>query len=174
LIRHPTQRRISNVAAKHTMKPAKRLPARLLNDFGMRRRSSLIGLIESKVIWRSHRHDGVVRAWYRSGMTLTEHMRLVYETSLALRRSESRAALASDVIAEIEAERALTDADVEARTNAALMRWRTAVDDATVALARDRLGPHRFVGEYDCDVCGEGYCHYFHSPDHADDALESM
>lgn len=63
----------------------------------------------------------------------------VFEASLALRRSESRAALASDVIAEIEAERALTDAQVEARSHAALTRWRTVVDAALhIEAAKER------------------------------------
>lgn len=59
-----------------------------------------------------------------------ERMKPVYEASLAMRRSESRVALSSDVIAEIESERALTEAQVEARSQAALTRWRTVVDAA--------------------------------------------
>jgi hypothetical protein len=62
-----------------------------------------------------------------------ESVEVVYEASIAMRRSESRAALASDIIAEIEAERALTDAQVEARSQAALTRWRTVVDTAIAA-----------------------------------------
>lgn len=59
-----------------------------------------------------------------------DRMRPVYEASLALRRSESRAALASEMIAEIEEERALTDQECETRTKRALVRWRSAVDAA--------------------------------------------
>jgi hypothetical protein len=32
--------------------------------------------------------------------------------------------------------------------------------------------PHHFVGEHDCEICGEGYCHYHHAPNHASEAKE--